>query len=97
MIAVVLKPVITEKSMRLAGSGIYMFNVSMSANKPLVAQAVKEQFKVDATQVRIAITKGKVKKLKGITGKRKDSKRAFVTVKKGQKISVFEITEEEKK
>ncbi|TXI90494.1 MAG: 50S ribosomal protein L23 [Chryseobacterium sp.] len=97
MIAVVLKPVITEKSMRLAASGTYMFNVSMDANKPRVAQAVKEQFKVDATQVRIAITKGKVKKLKGITGKRKDTKRAFVTVKKGQKISVFEITEEEKK
>lgn len=97
MINVVLKPVITEKSMRLAASGTYMFNVSMSANKPLVAQAVKEQFKVDATQVRIAITKGKVKRLKGVAGKRKDSKRAFVTVKKGQKIGVFEITQEEKK
>lgn len=97
MISVVLKPVITEKSMRLAASGTYMFNIGMSANKPMVAQAVKEQFKVDATKVRIAITKGKVKKLKGVTGKRKDSKRAFVTVKKGQKISVFEITQEEKK
>lgn len=96
MTTTVLKPVITEKSMRLAGSGIYMFNVSMSANKPLVAQAVKEQFKVDPIQVRIAITKGKVKKLKGITGKRKDSKRAFVTLKKGQKISVFEVNEEKK-
>ena len=97
MTTVVLKPVITEKSMRLAGSGIYLFNVSMSANKPLVAKAVKEQFKVDAIKVRIAITKGKIKKVKGVTGKRKDNKRAYVTVKKGQKISVFDITEEEKK
>jgi large subunit ribosomal protein L23 len=97
MIAVVLKPVITEKSMRLAANGTYMFNVNMDANKLRIAKAVKEQFKVDVTQVRIAVIKGKVKRLKGIVGKRKDIKRAFVTVKKGQKISAFEFGEEEKK
>lgn len=97
MASVILKPVITEKSMRLATLGTYMFDVSNFANKPLVVQAVKEQFKVEVVQVRIAIIKGKVKRVKGVAGKRNDIKRAFVTVKKGQKIKVFEISEEEKK
>jgi len=97
MIAVTLKPVITEKSMNLASKGTYMFDVNARANKPLVAKAVKEQFKVDVIQVRIAITKGKIKKLKGVEGQRKDNKRAFVTLKKGQTIPVFEISTEEKK
>lgn len=96
MTTVVLKPVITEKSMNMAANGVYMFDVSSRANKPLVATAVKEQFKVDATQVRILIIKGKVKKFKGISGQRKDKKRAYVTVKKGQKIAVFDINEEAK-
>ncbi len=96
MTTVVLKPVITEKSMNMAANGVYMFDVSPRANKPLVATAVKEQFKVDATQVRILIIKGKVKKFKGVEGQRKDKKRAYVTVKKGQKIAVFDINEEAK-
>ena len=97
MINVTLKPVITEKSMNLASKGVYMFDVNSKANKPLVAKAVKEQFKVDAEAVRISITKGKIKRFKGVEGQRKDNKRAYVTVKKGQKISVFETQAEEKK
>ena len=64
MTLITLKPVISEKSMQLAATSTYMFDVSPSANKPLVAKAVKEQFKVDVIQVRIAIIKGKVKKFK---------------------------------
>ena len=97
MINVTLKPVITEKSMNLASKGVYMFDVNSKANKPLVAKAVKEQFKVDAEAVRILITKGKIKRFKGVEGQRKDNKGAYVTVKKGQKISVFETQTEEKK
>lgn len=97
MVAVTMKPIITEKSMRLASSGTYMFDVNPTANKPMIVKAAKEQFKVDAINVRISILKGKEKRLKGIVGTRSDRKRAYVTVKKGQKISVFEITEEEKK
>ena len=66
MINVTLKPVITEKSMNLASKGVYMFDVNSKANKPLVAKAVKEQFKVDAEAARISITKGKIKRFKEI-------------------------------
>ena len=97
MTALTLKPVITEKSMNLAAKGIYMFDVNARSNKPIIAQAVKEQFKVEVTNVRIAIIKGKIKKFKGVEGQRKDKKRAFVTVKRGQKIAVFDVQEEEKK
>lgn len=92
-----LKPVITEKSMNLAAKGVYLFDINQAANKPLVAKAVKDQFKVEVAMVRISITKGKIKRFKGVVGQLKDHKRAFVTVKKGQKIAVFDVQSEEKK
>jgi len=97
MNTVTLKPVITEKSMNLAAKGVYMFDINPTANKPLVAKAVKDQFKVEVEMVRISITKGKIKRFKGVAGQRKDLKRAFVTVKKGQKIAVFDVQSEDKK
>lgn len=96
MNSVVLKPIISEKSMRLAGEGTYMFEVSRTANKPLIAAAVKAQFKVDPTEVRVSQLKGKVKKTKGIEGTRSTKKRAFVTLKQGQKIAAFDAEEEKK-
>lgn len=93
MKSLVLKPVISEKSMSLAAKNVYMFEVPLSTNKIEVARAVKLTFKVDTTKVRIAITKGKVKQLRGIKGQRNDIKKAFVTVKKGQSIKVFEMEE----
>ncbi|MBA3678941.1 50S ribosomal protein L23 [Candidatus Saccharibacteria bacterium] len=90
MSTTILKPIISEKSMFLAVKGTYMFEVPIKANKLMVADAVKVNFKVDVTNVRISVLKGKVKKFKGVTGSRKNRKRAFVTVKSGQKISIFE-------
>ncbi len=95
MKGLVLKPVISEKSMSLAARNVYMFEVPFATNKIEVARAVKATFKVDPTKVRIAITKGKVKQLKGIKGQRSSIKKAFVTVKQGQSIKIFE-TEAEK-
>lgn len=86
----IIKPIISEKSIMLAGTGTYMFEVPNTANKLTVANAVHKNFKVDVTAVRISILKGKTKSFKGIKGTRSSAKRAFVTVKDGQKISVFE-------
>lgn len=91
MKALVLKPVISEKSMALAAKNTYMFEVPMTTNKIEVARAVKATFKVDPTQVRVAIIKGKVKQLKGIKGQRSSVKKAYVTVTKGQSIKIFEV------
>jgi len=86
----ILKPIISEKSMALAATGTYMFDVPTSTNKLIVSDAVKKSFKVEVMSVRISVLKGKVKKFKGTTGVRKTTKRAYVTVKSGQKISIFE-------
>ncbi len=92
----ILKPVISEKSMMLAASHVYSFEVPMTTNKIEVARAVKAAFNVDATAVRIVVTKGKIKRFKGQAGKRADVKKALVSVKKGQTISIFEAEPEVK-
>ena len=92
-----LTPVVTEKSMDMASKGVYVFMVSPKANKLTVAEAVKNQFKVDPVQIRIMIVKGKNKKFKGISGKRVDIKKAYVKLKKVQNIKSLNFTEEDKK
>jgi len=90
MNSVLLKPIITEKSMNQAATGTYMFEVPQSVNKIVIKDAVSKRFKVDVIDVRISVLKGKVKKFRGHTGKRVDKKRAFITIKSGQKIDAFE-------
>ena len=90
MNSVLLKPIITEKSMNQAATGTYMFEVPQSANKIVIKDAVSKRFKVDVIDVRISVLKGKVKKFRGHTGKRVDKKRAFITIQSGQKIDAFE-------
>lgn len=94
MSQLILKPIISEKSMMLAAGHVYSFEVPMTANKIEIARAVKASFNVDATAVRIIITKGKVKRFKGKAGKRVDVKKALVSVKAGQSISIFDTEPE---
>jgi large subunit ribosomal protein L23 len=96
MSQLILKPIISEKSMMLAAAHVYSFEVPMTTNKIEVARAVKAAFNVDATAVRIIITKGKIKRFKGKAGKRVDVKKALVSVKKGQSISIFDAEPEVK-
>lgn len=94
---VILKPVISEKSFNLASQGVYVFKVTPAANKATVATQIHEQYKVDVVEVNIINIPGKVKKSGRKTGKRSDIKKAYVKVKSGQKIAIFETEEEEKK
>ena len=94
---VIVKPVISEKSFTLASTGVYVFHVTPSANKTTVATQIHEVYKVDVTDVRIINTKGKVKKAGRKIGKRSDVKKAYVKVKAGQKIAIFESEEEKPK
>lgn len=91
---VIKKPIISEKSFSLAGAGVYVFLVTNSANKKIVAEQVHQMYKVDVEDVRIINIPGKVKRVGKRFGKRSDIKKALVKVKKGQKILIFE---EEKK
>ena len=79
----------------------YVFQVPITANKATVTEAVTSQFDVTVEDVRLAIIKGKVKKSykkrsRPVLGKRADMKKAFVKIKSGDSISIFEAPEEPK-
>lgn len=56
---IVLTPRVSEKAYKQHGEGTYVFNVSVNANKAGVIAAVKEQYGVDAADVRFVVKKGK--------------------------------------
>lgn len=93
--SLIIIPKITEKSLVQATQGVYTFTVPMTSNKIELARAIKEQYKVDAVDIRISIAKGKVKKFRQIKGRRVDVKKAYVQVAKGQKIAAFDMGQEE--
>ncbi len=90
---IIVRPVITEKSMMDAGKGKFTFVVATEANKHMIRQAIKDAFKVTVLGVSTRMTKGKTKR----TGTRRmevqgsSFKKAVVTLKQGEKIDLFEI------
>ena len=90
---IIIKPVITEKSYKDAQEGVYTFFVDKSANKIQIKEHIEKKFKVKVIRVRTVTTPGKLvtfgKNRK--TGRRSDMKKAFVTLKKGDKIELFEV------
>lgn len=85
---VIRKPVITEKSTMASENGAVVFEVAMDANKPQIKEAVETLFGVKVKAVNTTITKGKQKRFRGQMGKRKDVKKAYVTLEEGNTIDV---------
>ena len=85
---VIRKPIITEKATMASENGAVVFEVAIDANKPAIKEAVENLFGVKVKAVNTAITKGKVKKFRGQPGKRKDVKKAYVTLEEGNTIDV---------
>ncbi|GHE96118.1 MULTISPECIES: 50S ribosomal protein L23 [Aliiroseovarius] len=85
---VIRKPLITEKATMASENGAVVFEVSMDANKPQIKEAVETLFGVKVKAVNTSITKGKVKRFRGQLGKRKDVKKAYVTLEEGNTIDV---------
>lgn len=94
---ILIKPIISEKSMKLAQSGLYTFEVAKDANKPLIAKAVSEKFKVKVLRVNIINIKGKVKSQKRVrrSYQTQGFKKAMVQLGKNEKIAIFETPKEE--
>jgi large subunit ribosomal protein L23 len=88
-ISILKQPIISEKSFVAAESGKYVFLVAKGATKIEIAKAVEKAFKVHVLSVNTMIIGGKVKRFGRIIGKRKDYKKAIVTIKKGEKIEEF--------
>ncbi len=85
---VIRKPIITEKATMASESNAVVFEVAIDANKPQIKEAVESLFNVKVKAVNTSITKGKVKRFKGQLGKRKDVKKAYVTLEEGNTIDV---------
>ncbi|MDF1496657.1 MAG: 50S ribosomal protein L23 [Patescibacteria group bacterium] len=87
---VLLSPKVSEKAANLASTNVYVFNVPVTAEKIEIANAVQKLYGVKVVAVRTARGQGKpiyrgVKK-----GRRNQWKKAFVSVKKGQTIDLYE-------
>jgi len=85
---VLLAPVVSEKSYSLLDEGKYTFVVDPRANKTEIKIAVEKVFGVRVKSVNTINRKGKVRKTRFGLGKRKDTKRAVVTLKEGS-IDIF--------
>ncbi|SFR60095.1 50S ribosomal protein L23 [Litoreibacter janthinus] len=85
---VIRKPIITEKATMASEANAVVFEVAIEANKPMIKEAVETLFGVKVKAVNTTITKGKVKRFRGQPGKRKDVKKAYVTLEEGNTIDV---------
>ena len=87
MLKVILAPVISEKSTRIADKlNQVVFRVLRDATKQEISAAVSSLFKVEVTGVQVLNVKGKVKRSGRVTGRRDHWKKAYVTLKPGQDI-----------
>jgi large subunit ribosomal protein L23 len=87
---IIRRPLVTEKSTNLRDKGnVLAFEVSSSANKIEVKTAVEELFKVKVEDVRILNVRGKLKRMGRWEGRRRDWRKAYVRLKKGEKAPEF--------
>ena len=86
---VLLKPMVSEKSMAQMEERKYTFFVDKAANKIEVKHAVEALFNVKVEEVTTLILKGKIRTMGRYSGKRPDRKKAIVTLKEGYKLELF--------
>ncbi len=85
---IILKPVVTEKSSVLMEEGKFTFEVDPRANKTEIKNAIEAIFGVKVGSIATQNRKGKVYRTRNGIGKRKDVKRAIVTLREGS-IDIF--------
>jgi large subunit ribosomal protein L23 len=82
---------ISEKATTLQEkANCYVFKVATDANKLEIKKAVEKAFNVKVREVSTVRVKGKTKRVGRFEGKRSDWKKAFVWLKEGDKIELFE-------
>lgn len=85
---ILIAPVVSEKSYGLLDEGKYTFVVDPRANKTEIKIAVEQVFSVKVASVNTINRKGKSRRTRFGLGKRKDTKRAIVTLREGS-IDIF--------
>ena|SRR3989338_8643231 len=87
---VLMKPLVTEKVSGLGVLNKYVFAVAKNTNKIEVAKAIKEIYGIRPVGVNVIRMSGKKARYGRISGKRKDWKKAIVTLPQGQTIKIYE-------
>ncbi|HWK21065.1 MAG TPA: 50S ribosomal protein L23 [Microbacteriaceae bacterium] len=85
---IIIAPVVSEKSYALIDEGKYSFIVANDANKTEIKLAIEKIFNVKVAAVNTLNRQGKTRRTRVGVGKRKDTKRAIVTLKSGS-IDIF--------
>ncbi len=89
LLQVILAPVVSEKSTFVADKNEQIvFRVVTDATKPEIKAAVELLFKVEVEGVQVVNVKGKVKRFGRFIGRRKDWKKAYVSLKPGQEVDL---------
>lgn len=87
---VLIKPLITEKASSMGVEGKYVFSVNPTMNKIEVKKAIRAVYNVNPVSVRMISVIGKRVRYGRTEGKKKDWKKAIVTLREGEKIEVYE-------
>lgn len=87
---IIIKPVVTEKTMNLLADNKYTFIVDKRANKTEIKNAIESIFNVKVEKVYTMNVKGKPKRMGRSVGRTPNRKKAIVALKPGQKIPLFE-------
>ena len=85
---IIVRPIVSEKSYSLIDQGKYTFEVDPTANKTEIKLAIEKIFGVKVASVNTINRQGKTRRTRFGMGKRKDTKRAIVTLASGS-IDIF--------
>jgi len=102
--SITLKPIMSEKAYGLSQTAnIYVFSVAKAINRQQVAEAVASQYQVGVKSVRMAGVPGRTQSIisrrrrLNTLGQRSDVRKAYVTLKDGDKLPIFAAVEEASK
>ena len=85
---IILNPLVTEKSTQQSEFNKMVFSVPVNATKLEVKSAIEKIFSVKVMAVNTILLKGKVKRFKGVLGRRSNTKKAIVTLAPGNTIDL---------
>jgi large subunit ribosomal protein L23 len=87
---IIRKPIVTEKGVaKKENERTLCFQVAANANKTEIRAAIESLFKVKVAEVRTATTAGKLRRRGKFSGYRADWKKAYIRLKKGQKVPEY--------
>ena len=92
---ILVAPHVTEDTARnmvnpKSGARKYVFKVALDASKDDIKAAIEKRFDVKVASVNTLINRGKIKRVRMVAGKKPNWKKAYITLKAGQKIAEFE-------